>query len=132
MSQPNLHVFSHYYYFTQVPAEISRPEPIEPTSSVANDGWSASFGFFVLFSSLVLLLLSMRQSKSAAESPTSEQALKPPASLFDLDLPCRHCQYFNANRFLPCAVNPVQVLTPEAVDCTDFQAVHQPAANKMP
>ncbi|RZM78688.1 hypothetical protein [Leptolyngbya iicbica] len=132
MSQPNSPLFSHYYYFTQIPSEISRPEPVEPPSSVANDGWSASIGFLVLLSSLVLLLLSLRQSKPSLAPPTRGQTGKPLSSLLNPDLPCRHCQYFNANRFLPCAVNPVQVLTPEASDCTDFQAANSQAASRTP
>lgn len=33
---------------------------------------------------------------------------------------CSHCQYFNNNQFLKCALHPSAVLTEQAVDCTDY------------
>lgn len=35
-------------------------------------------------------------------------------------LPCGQCQYFANDEFLPCAVNPLQVLTDESRHCHDF------------
>lgn len=35
-------------------------------------------------------------------------------------LPCSHCRYFAHGELLKCAVNPQQVLTDEAHDCSDF------------
>lgn len=73
-------------------------------------------------SSAVLLVFSMRNWKSSQETPTFSQEVKKWSDKLVFDLPCRHCQYFNANRFLSCAVNPTQVLTAEAANCRDFQA----------
>ena len=33
--------------------------------------------------------------------------------------PCYHCQYFNSNDYIQCAVNPELVLTSRAVNCRD-------------
>ena len=33
--------------------------------------------------------------------------------------PCYHCQYFNSNHYIKCAVNPEIVLTDRAVNCRD-------------
>ena len=35
-------------------------------------------------------------------------------------LPCGACRYFANNEFLPCAINPLCVLTNEAHHCNDF------------
>jgi len=35
-------------------------------------------------------------------------------------LPCRNCQYFANDEFLPCAVNPLEALTEAANSCHDF------------
>lgn len=35
-------------------------------------------------------------------------------------LPCGQCRYFANDEFLPCAVNPLQVLTDESHNCYDF------------
>lgn len=36
-------------------------------------------------------------------------------------LPCGTCRYFSNNEFLPCAINPLSVLTEEAHICGDFR-----------
>jgi hypothetical protein len=33
---------------------------------------------------------------------------------------CSHCQYFDNNQFLKCALHPAAVLTEQAVDCIDY------------
>ncbi len=33
---------------------------------------------------------------------------------------CSHCQYFDNNQFLKCALHPAAVLTEQAVDCMDY------------
>ncbi|AFZ30641.1 hypothetical protein Glo7428_2111 [Gloeocapsa sp. PCC 7428] len=35
-------------------------------------------------------------------------------------VPCMHCHFFTMNPYLRCAVNPVTVLTKEAIDCADY------------
>ena len=35
-------------------------------------------------------------------------------------LPCSSCLYLSSNEYLPCAVNPAQVMTDEAHHCGDF------------
>lgn len=35
-------------------------------------------------------------------------------------IPCTHCQYFNANPYLKCAVQPGRVLREEAQTCSDY------------
>ncbi|MBC7971271.1 MAG: hypothetical protein H7Z11_14320 [Verrucomicrobia bacterium] len=35
-------------------------------------------------------------------------------------VPCRHCAFFKSNPYLKCAVNPIDALTTNAIDCTDY------------
>lgn len=35
-------------------------------------------------------------------------------------VPCRNCQFFNDNHYLNCAVQPSNVLTKEALNCSDY------------
>ncbi|MFH7027977.1 MAG: hypothetical protein ACHBN1_21900 [Heteroscytonema crispum UTEX LB 1556] len=35
-------------------------------------------------------------------------------------IPCYKCKFFEHNAYLQCAVNPCQVLTPEATNCLDY------------
>ncbi|MES1026425.1 hypothetical protein ABN584_26350 [Gloeocapsa sp. BRSZ] len=35
--------------------------------------------------------------------------------------PCVNCHFFTMNPYLRCAVNPVTVLTKEAIDCSDYR-----------
>ncbi|MEH2294583.1 hypothetical protein [Nostoc sp.] len=35
--------------------------------------------------------------------------------------PCKNCQFFNNNHYLKCAVNPANVLTKEALNCSDYR-----------
>jgi hypothetical protein len=35
--------------------------------------------------------------------------------------PCARCHYLTQNPYLPCAVNPQIVATPEAIGCSDFR-----------
>lgn len=43
-------------------------------------------------------------------------------------LPCTKCGYFTNDEFLPCAVNPLHVLTDEAHSCYDFAAKQESAS----
>jgi len=108
-------------YSTSIPAETPSPSSIDSAQSIAGDGLSATIGFLVLTSSFILLLFSMRNWKTARETPTFSEEVKKWSDKLVFELPCRHCQYFSANRYLPCAVNPEQVLTTQAINCRDFQ-----------
>jgi hypothetical protein len=111
-----------------VPVETTRPNfqqpvPVETNPTPLYEVTSASVGFLVLFSSFILLYCSMQRWKSP---PSPGPAPNPNPDKFwpenlTFDLPCTRCQYFKANRYLPCAVNPLQVLKPEARNCIDFQ-----------
>jgi hypothetical protein len=35
-------------------------------------------------------------------------------------VPCRRCAFFKDNPYLKCAINPVNALTVNAIDCTDY------------
>lgn len=35
-------------------------------------------------------------------------------------VPCRNCIFFKSNPYLKCAVNPIDALTTNAIDCTDY------------
>ncbi len=35
-------------------------------------------------------------------------------------LPCRKCKFFSYNSYLQCALHPSIVLTPEAMNCSDY------------
>ena len=111
-------------YSTSIPPEVSPPRAPESNQFFTNTGDSVStlLGFVVLMSSFVLLLFSLRNWKSSQETPTFSQEMEKWSDKLVFELPCQHCQYFHANRFLPCAVNPSLVLTTEAADCRDFQA----------
>lgn len=37
-----------------------------------------------------------------------------------LAIPCPTCRYFHPNAFLPCAVNPAQVMSQAAASCKDY------------
>lgn len=120
MNQPNSPSTSDDYG-TLVPAEVPPSAAADSSHALSNDGLSASLGFLVLFSSFILLVCSLRRWKTTPETSTFSQELKKWSDKLALDLPCRRCRYFQANRYLPCAVNPMQALTPGAVDCTDFE-----------
>jgi len=111
-------------YSTSIPPEISPPGATDSSQSFTNtgDGVSTLLGFVVLASSFVLLMFSVRNWKSSRETPTFSEEMKKWSDKLVFDLPCQHCQYFHANRFLSCAVNPTQVLTAEAAHCRDFEA----------
>lgn len=35
-------------------------------------------------------------------------------------IPCRGCRFFNSNPYLRCAIRPVDALTEQAIDCSDY------------
>lgn len=35
-------------------------------------------------------------------------------------IPCHRCQYYTGSPYLKCPVHPVEALSEEAVDCTDY------------
>jgi hypothetical protein len=37
-------------------------------------------------------------------------------------VPCKNCRFFCNNAYLKCAVQPSLVLTPKAIDCSDYKA----------
>lgn len=43
---------------------------------------------------------------------------------------CRNCRFFKDSPYLKCAVQPSVALTPEALDCPDYQATHQKATHQ--
>lgn len=110
-------------FIVSVLSETVPPEAMDTNPSLSNDEVSTSVGFIVLFSSFILLLCSLRRWKTPTDDrpPNFSQELKRWSDRLALDLPCRHCHYFQANRYLPCAVNPMQALTLKAIDCRDFK-----------
>ncbi|PIG91825.1 hypothetical protein CSQ79_19845 [Gloeocapsopsis sp. IPPAS B-1203] len=36
-------------------------------------------------------------------------------------VPCMHCHFFSTNPYLRCAINPVTVLTKEAINCSEYR-----------
>lgn len=36
------------------------------------------------------------------------------------EVPCSNCRYFNKSHYLKCAVHPSNVLTKEAINCSDY------------
>lgn len=109
------------FYIASIPPENQPPGAVESNQSFTQDMLSASLGFFVLFSSFVLLLCSMRRWKTPDETPTFSEEMKSWSDKMAFDVPCRNCHYFKANRYLPCAVNPMEALTEEAANCGDFR-----------
>ena len=120
MNQPNPDLQSSQY-IASVPSDFQNTDPVETNSTFSNDLLSASLGFIVLFSSFVLFLCSMRRLKTPTETPHLSDEMKAWSEKMTIEVPCRNCHYFKANRYLPCAVNPTQVLTAEAQNCSDFQ-----------
>jgi hypothetical protein len=120
MNQPNLDLH-HPQYIASVSSEYQSTDPTETSTTFSNDMLSASLGFIVLFSSFVLFLCSMRRLKTPTEPPHLSDEMKAWSEKMAVEVPCRNCHFFKANRYLPCAVNPTQVLTAEAQNCRDFQ-----------
>ena len=82
----------------------------------------ASVGLLLLFTVWFFVRQSLRQRKtSEAELLSADRSLSKAKRLTHY-LPCTNCHYFKANMYLPCAVNPMVVLKPEAKDCSDFKA----------
>lgn len=46
-------------------------------------------------------------------------------------IPCTNCQYFCNNAYLKCAVNPAQVLTKQASECSDYRPVEDKVVQKV-
>lgn len=112
--------------FRSVQSEISSFSSSESSQSSYQEVASGIAGFLILLSSLVLLCLSLRDWKSpAANSDSRSRQLTSIddviSTKFALGLPCRKCYYFNTNRHLPCAVNPMHVLKKESLNCPNFQ-----------
>lgn len=43
----------------------------------------------------------------------------------DSQIPCRNCIFFAKNQYLKCAVHPFNVLTKQAINCSDYCKNHQ-------
>lgn len=119
MNQPNFD-FAHSFDMASVQSEAPAASSVDSTHSIWNEAASASVGFLVLFTSFVLLCCSLRRWKSP-ESSVSPHESRFWTEKLSLDLPCTRCHYFQANHYLPCAVNPLLVMTAEAKHCCDFQ-----------
>lgn len=79
-------------------------------------------GFAILLSSLILLVCSARHRwKSLNAVVSSPRSLDCQEKQSAAPSPCRQCYYFSANRYLPCAVNPMWAMRPESLSCSDFQ-----------
>ncbi|PSB24508.1 hypothetical protein [Stenomitos frigidus] len=71
------------------------------------------FGLIVLWT--IALIVSKLQKKRQRHGSTKEFDQKPHA------VPCRHCIFFKNNPYLKCAINPIDALTVNAIDCADYR-----------
>jgi hypothetical protein len=112
--------------FAAIQSETQSSDSIEIISPQSPDTVIDSWGLLILLSGLLLFGFSLsnwKPSTNRSHLPRrSSPSEKDPRLDEQLDkLPCTKCHYFKANMYLPCAVNPVQALTPEAINCSDFQ-----------
>lgn len=133
MNQLHSTIFSFDIAFIQ--SETQWPNFVDAAHSFSGDVTFSVVGFLVLFSSLVFLGCSMCDIQSW-EAPAAilfsfgrgkKQSTKKLAS----ELPCSQCRYFNANRYLSCAVNPLQVLTAESKKCCEFEVEGRQTTQEM-
>jgi hypothetical protein len=77
-------------------------------------------GWFLLIASVLTTFF--KSNKSAQTSVLQRSSL----SKVDLKqkqlIPCARCRYFSPSSLLHCAVRPSDVLTTEAIDCSDYVA----------
>lgn len=78
-------------------------------------------GCLLLLWSLLLLRRLLRRWK-----PETRPVVSPPCFTIS-HLPCLRCEFLHGNVHLPCAVNPLTVLTPAAQDCPDFEPKGSPS-----
>lgn len=50
----------------------------------------------------------------------NQKAVK--TSRYQVQLPCKKCQFFSNNPYMKCAVNPCVAMTPAAKECPDFRS----------
>jgi hypothetical protein len=97
------------------------------TNSVKNSRFSSqevavfSIGLLILFSVWYLIRQDLRRRKADHNELERTENHLSRAEKLTKHLPCTKCHYFKANMYLPCAVNPVVALKPEAKDCNDFR-----------
>jgi hypothetical protein len=107
---------------TEPPAS---PEYAEPFNI-----WLDSFliipilGWFLLIASV---LTTFFKSSKSAQTSVLQRSGRCKAEFKQKQLiPCAKCRYFSPSSHLHCAVRPSNVLTTEAIDCSDYAAMHEP------
>lgn len=92
----------------------SSPAP-DPDDSTSPRQEVLPIGAFVLL--LVgALLLQRAYLRRKARSRRADGQPRPAS----LAIPCPTCRYFHPNAFLPCAVNPAEVMSQAAASCRDY------------
>ncbi|NJO94631.1 MAG: hypothetical protein HC820_10430 [Hydrococcus sp. RM1_1_31] len=99
--------------FYRVLVSEARPNPgkVEETSvnKILQYGLSTGLIFFCTILFLILIRTwRLRRGKLIAIAPNFSQ------------VPCKKCRFFSSNPYLRCAIHPSIVLTPKAVDCSDY------------
>jgi hypothetical protein len=103
-------------------------QPASPDYSDSFNIWLNGFliipilGWFLLIASVLNTFF--KSHKSAQTSVLHRSGL----SKADVQqrIPCAKCRYFSSSSYLHCAVRPSDVLTTEAIDCSDYVAMHEP------
>lgn len=112
--------------FVSMRSETQLSSFIETTQAPYREVIMQSVGFLILLSSFILLCCSLKNWQPPATDPRSLDR-QPPNKMSSMSqeplfkIPCMRCHYFKANAYLACAVNPMQVLKPEAKSCPNFQ-----------
>ncbi|NJL45431.1 MAG: hypothetical protein HC922_06250 [Leptolyngbyaceae cyanobacterium SM2_3_12] len=110
------------FYIASVQPSYRFVDSPEATPSSSGDFPTTTMGFMVVIGGLLLFLYNRNREKDPVVSPPLSNQPKAWSPQHLLQLPCSRCKYFQANRYLPCAVNPTQALTVEANNCRDFEA----------
>jgi hypothetical protein len=104
-------------------------QPVSPDYSDSFNIWLNGFliipilGWFLLIASVLNRFF--KSHKSAQTSVLRRSGLSQ-ADVQQQRIPCAKCRYFSSSFHLHCAVRPSEVLTTEAIDCSDYVAMHQP------
>jgi hypothetical protein len=96
-------------YQIEVEASGVQPNKNSQPNEALIYGWS--FSFVALFTGTIIWFAKTRRAHKIE-------------NFFKLNpfnqVPCRNCQYFSGNFYLKCAVNPSDVLTNKAINCSDY------------
>ena len=108
-------------YTTTAESHQIEPTPAGEGQFSMQEGAVASVGVLLIIAVWHFVTEHLKRRKADEGAFQAHQEGISKAKRLTHHLPCTRCHYFKANMYLPCAVNPMVVLKPEAKDCTDFR-----------